>query len=279
MKGPAVFLAQFMGDAAPFDTLPSAARWMADAGYVGVQIPTWDKPPASTWTLRGGEPGLLRRTGRHLPRGGASRLPSCRRICRGNWSRCTRPMTWQFDALCARCMLNGKPAERQAMGGRATPSGRQGEPAAGAQRACDLFRRARLALSLSLAAAAGRTGRGSVRRAGASRWRPILDAFRRTGRRCRLRNPSGRGPARWRDVRACSWRGVGQSSARQHPLRPQPLSCCRQLDYLSVHRHLSRAHPDASTSRMPSSIRTGAQGVYGGFQELGGSPRPLPFAR
>ena len=42
MKGPAVFLAQFMGDAAPFDTLPSAARWMADAGYVGVQIPTWD---------------------------------------------------------------------------------------------------------------------------------------------------------------------------------------------------------------------------------------------
>ena len=42
MKGPAVFLAQFMGDAAPFDTLPSAARWMAEAGYVGVQIPTWD---------------------------------------------------------------------------------------------------------------------------------------------------------------------------------------------------------------------------------------------
>src|SRR3546814_6202053 len=42
MKGPAVFLAQFMGDAAPFDTLPSAARWMADAGYVGIQIPTWD---------------------------------------------------------------------------------------------------------------------------------------------------------------------------------------------------------------------------------------------
>jgi sugar phosphate isomerase/epimerase len=42
MKGPAVFLAQFMSDSAPFDTLPSAARWMADAGYVGIQIPTWD---------------------------------------------------------------------------------------------------------------------------------------------------------------------------------------------------------------------------------------------
>ncbi|MGN6122501.1 MAG: sugar phosphate isomerase/epimerase family protein [Sphingomonas oligoaromativorans] len=42
MKGPGVFLAQFMGDAAPFDTLASAAKWMADTGYRGVQIPTWD---------------------------------------------------------------------------------------------------------------------------------------------------------------------------------------------------------------------------------------------
>ena len=29
MRGPAVFLAQFMGDTAPFDTLDNAARWMA----------------------------------------------------------------------------------------------------------------------------------------------------------------------------------------------------------------------------------------------------------
>ncbi len=42
MRGPGIFLAQFMGDAAPFDTLDSAARWMAKAGYEGVQIPTWD---------------------------------------------------------------------------------------------------------------------------------------------------------------------------------------------------------------------------------------------
>ncbi|OMJ32480.1 AP endonuclease [Sphingomonas sp. Sph1(2015)] len=42
MRGPGIFLAQFMGDAAPFDTLDSAARWMAEAGYEGVQIPTWD---------------------------------------------------------------------------------------------------------------------------------------------------------------------------------------------------------------------------------------------
>ena len=42
MKGPGIFLAQFMGDA-PFDTMENACRWMADAGYKGVQIPT-DNP-------------------------------------------------------------------------------------------------------------------------------------------------------------------------------------------------------------------------------------------
>ena len=42
MKGPAIFLAQFAGDEAPFNTLPDIARWMADAGYEGVQVPSWD---------------------------------------------------------------------------------------------------------------------------------------------------------------------------------------------------------------------------------------------
>lgn len=42
MKGPAIFLAQFAGDAAPFNTLKSIAQWAAGLGYKGVQIPTWD---------------------------------------------------------------------------------------------------------------------------------------------------------------------------------------------------------------------------------------------
>ena len=42
MKGPALFLAQFADDAAPFDTLSSIARWAAEQGYEGVQIPSWD---------------------------------------------------------------------------------------------------------------------------------------------------------------------------------------------------------------------------------------------
>jgi sugar phosphate isomerase/epimerase len=42
IKGPAIFLAQFMGDEAPFNTLDSVAKYMADLGYKGIQIPTWD---------------------------------------------------------------------------------------------------------------------------------------------------------------------------------------------------------------------------------------------
>ena len=42
MKGPAIFLAQFAGDTAPFNTFESICRWAAALGYKGVQIPTWD---------------------------------------------------------------------------------------------------------------------------------------------------------------------------------------------------------------------------------------------
>jgi sugar phosphate isomerase/epimerase len=42
IKGPAVFLAQFLREAEPFNNLKSIARWMADRGYKGLQIPTWD---------------------------------------------------------------------------------------------------------------------------------------------------------------------------------------------------------------------------------------------
>jgi sugar phosphate isomerase/epimerase len=42
INGPALFLAQFMGDEPPFNTLENIARWAADLGFVGVQIPSWD---------------------------------------------------------------------------------------------------------------------------------------------------------------------------------------------------------------------------------------------
>jgi sugar phosphate isomerase/epimerase len=42
IKGPAIFLAQFLGDEAPFNNLDSIASWAAGLGYTGVQIPSWD---------------------------------------------------------------------------------------------------------------------------------------------------------------------------------------------------------------------------------------------
>ena len=42
IKGPAIFLAQFAGDTAPFNSLDAIGRWAAGLGYKGVQIPSWD---------------------------------------------------------------------------------------------------------------------------------------------------------------------------------------------------------------------------------------------
>jgi sugar phosphate isomerase/epimerase len=42
IKGPGIFLAQFMGDTAPFNNLKTICEWVKSLGFVGVQIPTWD---------------------------------------------------------------------------------------------------------------------------------------------------------------------------------------------------------------------------------------------
>src|SRR5437879_208824 len=42
IKGPAIFLAQFAGEGAPFNSCKSIAVWAAKLGYKGVQIPSWD---------------------------------------------------------------------------------------------------------------------------------------------------------------------------------------------------------------------------------------------
>ncbi|MFC1520225.1 sugar phosphate isomerase/epimerase family protein [Pseudomonadota bacterium] len=42
IQGPAIFLAQFAGDEAPFNSFESICEWAAKLGFKGVQIPTWD---------------------------------------------------------------------------------------------------------------------------------------------------------------------------------------------------------------------------------------------
>ncbi len=42
IKGPGIFLAQFAGDVAPFNTLAGITKWAASQGFKGVQIPSFD---------------------------------------------------------------------------------------------------------------------------------------------------------------------------------------------------------------------------------------------
>ena len=43
IKGPAIFLAQFVSDEEPFNNLENISSWASKLGYKGVQIPSWDK--------------------------------------------------------------------------------------------------------------------------------------------------------------------------------------------------------------------------------------------
>ena len=69
IKGPGIFLAQFAGDEAPFNSLEGMAAWAASLGFVGVQIPTWDarlfdlKTAAESKDYCDGVRGTLREAG------------------------------------------------------------------------------------------------------------------------------------------------------------------------------------------------------------------------
>lgn len=72
MKGPAVFLAQFAGDEAPFNSLEGMAEWASGHGYKGIQIPTWDgrlfdlKKAASSKTYCADVKGIVEEHGLEL---------------------------------------------------------------------------------------------------------------------------------------------------------------------------------------------------------------------
>ena len=42
IDGPAIFLAQFMDDTPPFDTIEHIGTWAAGLGFKGIQLPAWD---------------------------------------------------------------------------------------------------------------------------------------------------------------------------------------------------------------------------------------------
>ena len=42
IKGPAIFLAQFVSDQAPFNSFASICQWASSLGYKAIQLPSWD---------------------------------------------------------------------------------------------------------------------------------------------------------------------------------------------------------------------------------------------
>ncbi|KXK38041.1 MAG: sugar phosphate isomerase/epimerase [Saprospiraceae bacterium] len=43
IKGPGIFLAQFMGNHPPYDSLDGICEWVVNLGYKGIQIPVWEE--------------------------------------------------------------------------------------------------------------------------------------------------------------------------------------------------------------------------------------------
>ena len=187
IKGPALFLAQFAGDQAPFDSWDGITRWAADCGYDGVQVPSWDgrlfdlakaaesKDYCDEFKGVAAENGVqVTELSTHLAGPACGGAPGLR-----------RPPSTASPIRSVR----GNPGGAAGLGGGAGHAGDPSQPQSRADRAGHLLRRAGLALYLSLAAAPGRPDRHPffffVRRAcpplaadprpcGGARRRPVL---------------------------------------------------------------------------------------------------------
>lgn len=177
MKGPAIFLAQFADDSAPFNSLQSLTAWAASLGYRGVQIPTWDARLFDLETAARSQDYCDEVTG----------------ICAESGLAVTELSTHLQGQLVA-----VHPAYDDMFDAFA-PEGVHGDPAARTEWACEQLRMAARA-SQRLGLAAHATFSGALlwhtvypwpqRPAGlveegfaelARRWRPLLDAFDEAG--------------------------------------------------------------------------------------------------
>lgn len=259
IKGPGIFLAQFAGDSAPFDTLPSIARWAANLGYKGVQIPSWDSRLFD----------LVR---------AAESQTYCDEL-RGLLADCGLAITELSTHLQGQ-LVAAHPAYEAAFDGFAPPELR-GNPAARRAWGEDQLRlAARASRNLSLTAHATFSGALAwpflypwpQRPAGlietafaelAARWRPILDAFDEAGVDvCYELHPG-------EDLHDGTTFEMFLDGVGSHP------RCCilydpshfllQQLDYrgfIDLYHERIRAFHVKDAEFNP----TARQGVYGGFQ-------------
>jgi sugar phosphate isomerase/epimerase len=258
MKGPGIFLAQFIGDAAPFDTLDNLAEWAAGLGYVGVQIPC--NPRLIDLSLAASSKGYCDDLRGRLARHGIEPTELSTHI-QGQLVAVHPAYDALFDGF-APAELHGRPAERQRWAVE------------------QVTLAARASANLGLAAHATFSGAlawpyvypwpqrpaGLIEEAFAElarRWTPILNAFDEAGVDCAFEIHPGEDlfdGATWERFLA---------AVNEHPrarlLFDPSHFVLQQLDYLDF---LDRYHDRISCFHVKDAEfnPTGRTGVYGGYE-------------
>lgn len=259
IKGPGVFLAQFAGDAAPFNSLDAIGSYMAGLGYKGVQIPSWDKRlfdldvAAESQTYCDEVTGLLADKG--------LAITELSTHLQGQLVAVHPAFDAQFDAF-APAAVHGNPAARQAW-------------------AVDQVKKAAVA-SRRLGLAAHATFSGALawpyfypwpaRPAGlvedafdelARRWRPILDVFEENGVDAAYEIHPGE------DLHDGATFEMFLDRVGQHPratILYDPshfvLQCLDYLAYIDIYHERIRCFHVKDAEFRPN----GRSGVYGGYQ-------------
>ena len=258
IKGPGLFLAQFLGDTAPFETLDHLAEWAGGLGYRGVQIPC--------------DPRLI-----DLPTAAASK-DYCDEL-RGRLTRFGIEPTELSTHLQGQ-LVAVHPAYDALFDGFA-PEGLRGRPAERQAWAVEqVMLAARASANLGLAAHATFSGAlawpyvypwpqrpaGLIEEAFAElgrRWRPILDAFDEAGVDCAFEIHPGE------DVHdGASWERF-LAAVDNHPrariLYDPSHFVLQQLDYLDF---IDRYHDRIACFHVKDAefFPDGRSGVYGGYE-------------
>ena len=153
MKGPAIFLAQFAGDAAPFNSFDAIGSWAAGLGYKGVQIPTWDARMFDLEQAADSRRPIATRSRASAPSHGLA-ITELSTHLQGQLVAVHPAYDEAFDAF-APAALRGNPKARQEWAVEQMLQAAKASRNLGLS-ARDLLGRAGLALSLSLAAAPAR---------------------------------------------------------------------------------------------------------------------------
>src|SRR6476661_11270484 len=259
LKGPAIFLAQFMGDQPPYNDLTSICKWIKSLGFVGVQIPTWDarcidlQKAAESKTYADELKGLIKECGLEI-----TELST---HLQGQLVAVHPAYDAMFDGFAA-AEVRGKPRARQAW------AVEQLRMAARASRNLKLKSHVTFsgALAWPYVYPWPQRPAGLVETAFeelGSRWLPILSAFEEVGVDLCFEIHPGE------DLHDGATFEMFLDRVKNHPrchiLFDPSHFVLQQLDYLQFidlyHKHIKMVHVKDAEFR-PS----GRQGVYGGYQ-------------